>query len=221
MIRNIYLSKKDKIVYTFALLSLGVLFCLLMLDFDKKAILWANSLHKSSSSVHMLLEGIDPAINFISNGTILLLIAIVFFVTGKYTKSNLQLELGRILIGGFIVTGITVQILKYLAGRARPKVSFDTLFYGPSVGDSYHSFPSGHTAEAFCFAFILAKYFPRYRIYFYLLASVIGFERMEDLKHFPSDVIAGAVIGLVLGRLLLPKIENSIYHRMSLPDVKS
>jgi len=220
MIRNIYLSKKDKIVYTFALLSLGVLFCMLMLDFDKKAILWANSLHKNTSSVHMLLEGIDPVINFISNGTILLVIAIVFFVTGKYTKANLR-ELGRILIGGFIVTGITVQTLKYLAGRARPRVSFDTLFYGPSAGDSYHSFPSGHTAEAFCFACILAKYFPRYRIYFYLLASVIGFERMEDLKHFPSDVIAGAVIGVAVSRLLLSKIENSIFPSKSLPDVKS
>ena len=220
MIRNIYLSKKDKIVYTFALLSLGVLFCMLMLDFDKKAILWANSLHKNTSSVHMLLEGIDPVINFISNGTILLVIAIVFFVTGKYTKANLR-ELGRILIGGFIVTGITVQTLKYLAGRARPRVSFDTLFYGPSAGDSYHSFPSGHTAEAFCFACILAKYFPRYRIYFYLLASVIGFERMEDLKHFPSDVIAGAVIGVAVSRLLLSKIENSIFPSKSLPDMKS
>jgi len=220
MIRNIYLSKKDKIVYTFALLSLGVLFFMFILYFDKKAILWASSLDKSTSRVHMLLQCIDPVMNFISHGTILLLVAIVILVTGKYTKSNL-VELGRTLIGGFIVTGITVQTLKYLAGRARPKVSFNTLFYGPSAGDSYHSFPSGHTAEAFCFACILANYFPRYRIYFYLLAFLMGFERIEELRHFPSDVIAGAVIGVAVGRLLLTKIENSTYPSKSLPDLKS
>jgi membrane-associated phospholipid phosphatase len=154
----------------------------------------------------MLLERMDPVINFISHGATLLILAIVLFIAGKILNSSLC-GLGKLLMKGFIFSGVAAQILKYAAGRARPRLSFETLFYGPSTGDSYHSFPSGHTTVAFCFAYILAGHFPRYRNYFYLLASIIGFERVEDLKHFPSDVCAGAIIGVVVARALTYKKE--------------
>ena len=207
MMSNIHLNKKKNISYAVAVILVGVLFCMFFFYFDKKIIQYFSSLRHSTSRIYVFLEFIDPVINVTSHGTSLLLLAIGLFAAGKFRKSN-RYEPGSLLIKGFIFSGITAQILKHLAGRARPRVTFETLFSGPSIGDSYHSFPSGHTAVAFCFAYILAKYLPRYRIYFYLLASIMGFERIEELKHFPSDVVAGAVIGIAVGMLLSNKIKS-------------
>jgi membrane-associated phospholipid phosphatase len=205
--RNPYFSKKDTLNYAACFLSFAFLFYTLIFYFDKKIILWASSLDSSTSSLHGLFEFIDPAINIISNGAILLLLAIVLFIREKRRNPGLR-NLTGLLITGFIASGMTAQALKYLVGRARPRLSFETLFYGPSLGDSFHSFPSGHTTVAFCFASILARYIPRYGVALYFIACLIGFERIEDLKHFPSDVLAGAIIGIAVGKLLSAKMKT-------------
>jgi membrane-associated phospholipid phosphatase len=77
------------------------------------------------------------------------------------------------------------------------------LFIGPTFEDVYHSFPSGHTAVAFCFAYILARHFPKHEILFFIYAVIVAWERVEDKSHFPSDVLAGAFVGLIIGKILL------------------
>jgi undecaprenyl-diphosphatase len=72
---------------------------------------------------------------------------------------------------------------------------------GPS--ERTHSFPSGHTATAFAGATVLAAYAPRYRIAFYALACLIGFSRLYNGVHYPTDVLAGAVFGVLTALLLL------------------
>jgi undecaprenyl-diphosphatase len=65
------------------------------------------------------------------------------------------------------------------------------------------SFPSGHTLVTFCLAHVLSFYFPRYRLWFYLAALIVGFERMLCATHFPSDVVAGALLGIAIAAALL------------------
>lgn len=52
---------------------------------------------------------------------------------------------------------------------------------------------------------VLSNYYPRFSFIFYILAGWVGFERIEDFAHFPSDVIAGAVLGTIIGKLVLLK----------------
>jgi membrane-associated phospholipid phosphatase len=64
------------------------------------------------------------------------------------------------------------------------------------------SFPSGHTATAFAFAVGLSWVFPRGRFLFYTLATLAGIQRLVSNSHWPSDVLAGAAVGLLCGCLV-------------------
>jgi undecaprenyl-diphosphatase len=66
-----------------------------------------------------------------------------------------------------------------------------------------HSFPSGHAATSFACATVLAHYAPRYRVPFFVLASLIAFSRVYNGMHYPTDVLAGAVLGVLTALLLL------------------
>jgi undecaprenyl-diphosphatase len=66
-----------------------------------------------------------------------------------------------------------------------------------------HSFPSGHTATSFAAALILARAVPRRAWLFYVLAAAIGFSRIYVGVHYPTDVLGGAVLGLLVATALL------------------
>jgi undecaprenyl-diphosphatase len=126
---------------------------------------------------------------------------------GRYLYRPLYLP-GKVFLFTLSASGLTVQIIKHLAGRARPRIS-DTFFaIGPSLRGDYDSFPSGHTALAFSIAFILSSYYRRFSVVFYFFAILAGFDRVKDGSHFPSDVIAGAFIGLATAKFLMPVLKR-------------
>lgn len=85
--------------------------------------------------------------------------------------------------------------LKWLIGRARPLAEEGPLAFDFFTRDT--SFPSGHTAGAVTAAVVLGIYFPRARWVFYFFAACTAFKRILDRWHYPSDVFAGAVVGLL------------------------
>jgi undecaprenyl-diphosphatase len=97
---------------------------------------------------------------------------------------------------------LLTALVKALVPRHRP---FEHQL-GPS--ERTHSFPSGHTATAFAGATVLSAYAPRYRLAFYALACLIGFSRLNNGVHYPTDVLAGAVLGVVTALLLLGAIRR-------------
>jgi membrane-associated phospholipid phosphatase len=111
------------------------------------------------------------------------------FAVGKATGNSRIATTGSHLIRAQIASQIVVQGLKYTAGRSRPDAS------------NQRSFPSGHTASAFATATVLQRDFgwkvgiPAYAAGVYVAAS-----RMGSNKHFLSDVLIGAAIGITAGR---------------------
>jgi undecaprenyl-diphosphatase len=73
---------------------------------------------------------------------------------------------------------------------------------------STHSFPSGHAATSFACATVLSAYAPRYRVPFFALATLIALSRIYNGMHYPTDVLAGAVLGVLTALLLLARVRR-------------
>ena len=107
----------------------------------------------------------------------------------------------RGLVGAGTVAGAGLldQILKHLLCRARPSTAEAGAFFVhfPCVpaGYAYASFPSGHATMAFAVAVLLALWYPRWAGAFLGLAVLVGLSRVVLGSHFPSDVVAGALLG--------------------------
>ncbi|MBX6424731.1 MAG: phosphatase PAP2 family protein [Variibacter sp.] len=101
--------------------------------------------------------------------------------------------------------GLVVTILKRMIGRARPHL-FEThspFEFEPFKWDvTFASLPSGHGTTAFAAAFAIGALCPRLRVPLWWFALVIAVSRVAVSAHYPSDVVAGAVAG-VLGALIV------------------
>lgn len=198
-----FLHFRSKILFLLVLLI-----PLLIFAFDKNVMLFIKHFQQSHFDFYQFLEALDVIMDFIYQASIIAIS--VFAVYNLLAKK----EIGKSLTLGIITVSIVIQI-KHIIGRARPKLGFDTFFAGPSLSYLYSSFPSGHTTFAFMLASVFSHYYPKYRSLFYMLAVWVGFERVEDFAHFPSDVLAGAILGTLVGKFvlfkLLPKIrQNSL-----------
>ncbi|MGY3359042.1 membrane-associated phospholipid phosphatase [Bradyrhizobium sp. GM0.4] len=92
------------------------------------------------------------------------------------------------------------EILKYLIGRGRPFVGgkANPFNFIPFEGTgAYASLPSGHAVTAFALAFAVSALWPRLRVFMFTYAIVILLTRLVLLAHHPSDVVAGALVGMV------------------------
>ena len=68
-------------------------------------------------------------------------------------------------------------------------------------GSDFYSLPSGHTSTAFSLATVTQQHFGwKAGVPAYLAAAGIGLSRIESNKHYLSDVLAGATIGVIVGR---------------------
>ena len=130
------------------------------------------------------------------NGVIWLLAAGGLLCTKKYRKQ------GILLIAGLAVGVLVGNVcLKHLIARPRPcwlDESVRLLIANPTDC----SFPSGHTLSSVIGATILTKTDRRFGYAAIPLAAIIAFSRLYLYVHFPSDVLAAAVLGIVIGRLV-------------------
>ena len=114
-------------------------------------------------------------------------------------------------------TSLAVNIVKLFVVRRRPQgfrfldpdfvtqynvLSIDWTPWTSTIKSLERSFPSGHTATAFAMFAVLSLFYPEGKRAFLLLAVLVGIQRIMVCAHFPSDVIVGAMIGLLIGRTL-------------------
>ena len=114
-------------------------------------------------------------------------------------------ERAAFIIAVLAVSGLASQALKHLFGRARPSLielvgpfHFDVL----ALKSTYASMPSGHSVSAFAMAVSLGWIVPRLRWPLLILAALVAASRVIISAHYPSDVIAGAALGVACAIML-------------------
>ena len=135
-----------------------------------------------------------------------------FYVAGLARHDRTMADVALHGMESIVVTGVLVDVVKGVAGRARPLVDPENphdyeLFRGFRSSDSFKSFPSGHTAAAFAIASAMTAEAtdkrPKIRrlvaITTYTAAGFTGLSRMYNNKHWASDVMAGAAFGTLTG----------------------
>ena len=123
-------------------------------------------------------------------------IPVSLFATGLITKNKEMQVNGIEHLSSTAVSGILTAALKFAINRDRPFVTYPNDIKKYTKAGSY-SFPSGHTSQAFATATSISLLYPKWYIIApaYLWASGVGYSRMYLGVHYPSDVLAGAVIG--------------------------
>jgi membrane-associated phospholipid phosphatase len=99
-------------------------------------------------------------------------------------------------------TGAAGMAGKFLTGRPRPEDSRDADGYAPFSGQG--AMPSGHTAMAFALATALSDdiHRPWATVGLYTLATGVGWSRINDNRHWLTDVAAGAALGITSAKLM-------------------
>lgn len=83
---------------------------------------------------------------------------------------------------------------------------------------AFAGFPSGHATAAFLLAWLIWKRYPKLGPFWFGMAALIGWSRVENQAHFPYQVIAGAAIGMGLGLLICSRETGVFFPRILLSD---
>ncbi|MBN8720655.1 MAG: phosphatase PAP2 family protein [Sediminibacterium magnilacihabitans] len=98
--------------------------------------------------------------------------------------------------GSLVIATITAQGLKVIVNRPRPYATYTGIY--PDVVETDKSFPSGHVSTAFSTAASVSIQCKKWYVTvpLYAWATGVGYSRMYLGQHYPSDVIAGAAVGI-------------------------
>jgi membrane-associated phospholipid phosphatase len=128
-----------------------------------------------------------------------------FYVVGALTDDATAIQVAQDgIAASLIASGIITPAIKLVAGRSRPRDDAGIFHFKPfSNGNS--SFPSGHTTEAFALASVVANHYDETWVTStsYAIASLVGLARTYHHAHFASDVLAGAMIGTLVGKAVV------------------
>ena len=156
------------------------------MGWELKFMAWANGWWSSS-----VLDYTLPWLTYLGSH-----FAFIAFILLSWIISRRRKVL-RYLIFLYAIQSAVIYGLKFLTQRQRPFLFLEMsskLSKGPGeILDP--SFPSAHADFSFMMAVLLALWFPGYRVIFFIAAGLIGWSRIYLGLHYPTDVIAGALLG--------------------------
>ncbi|WP_333860041.1 phosphatase PAP2 family protein [Clostridium sp.] len=163
----------------------------LIYKFDENILSYiANNMHNHA------LDKIMIVFTSLGNKGLIWIVISMFLITiKKYRKIGIMV-LVALIIGSISGEGL----LKHLFKRTRPFYFVPDMKLLIAKPVSY-SFPSGHTTASFAAVSILCRYFKNYTPVFLVVAILIAFSRIYLYVHYPTDVLAGIVLGLISAKI--------------------
>ncbi len=169
------------------------------MDWELRFMQWGNGWWASS-----VLDAVLPWLTHLGSQ-----VAVAVFILSGWIVTKKR----KVLYGLLILYGIQSFILyglKFSIRRQRPPFALElTSRFPGGPGEILDpSFPSAHTLYAFIMATLLAAWFPKYRIFFFVLAAFIGWTRIYLGLHYPTDVMMGGLLGFGITRLYLSRLDS-------------
>lgn len=155
-----------------------------------------------------ILDGIFPILSQLNNAGLIWIVISLVLLCRKQTRTAGICMVACLLINLALGEGL----LKHLFHRTRPFVEqpiADMLIALPTTS----SFPSGHTSSSFAAATALFRSSKKAGIAAYVLAILISFSRLYLYLHYPTDVLAGAILGFCVGWFVTPIVQNIVNQR--------
>ncbi len=194
---------KKKIIIVFGVYLITVLLSLLflntLLDYDTKIFLLISQYGSP------ILNELFVTITLLGSSFFWLLAILLLWIKGKR-------KLAIYLLYAFVIDSLLSLFLKFSFNRMRP---YEALSNVKALGleiETGAGFPSGHTERAFSGAFIISSFYKKFRIIMYSLALLVAVSRIYNGLHYPTDILFGALNGIVVGVVVL-KLPTEKFQR--------
>ncbi len=137
------------------------------------------------------LTSLAHSMSFIGSTLAVIILTTILFLTDRRKREYIP-----VLLISIIAAAALAFVLKYIVARPRPNL------FPLEVKNSY-SFPSGHAAAFFSALALIDSQFPKLKWFWCSIGILVMLSRVYLGVHYMSDVIAGALIGYVIGILVL------------------
>lgn len=177
-------------------ISVAAAFCYFFVDAKADLLLFASWMPGDLKAAIEYISAFGHAM-----GVIICLLLIFTF------DSKFKQRIKTVLVAS-VCSGLIVFLIKMLVHRHRPYLHGTTAMSSHLsnlnlLDSSMQSFPSGHTATALSLAVTMTFFYPQGRNMFFMFAVVTAIQRIATSHHYPSDVLVGAVIGIVTSNVVL------------------
>jgi len=169
---------------------------------SKENLIWAGVAGGLALSVHPIddnvmhawggndtLQSVFKLGKYLGQSYVLIPTALGVYIYGRAKDEPKVSHVGMDLVQSLLMSEAIVQTLKYTTRRERPD------------GSGKNSFPSGHAADTFAFATALERHLGwKGAVPAYIFSSYVAISRIPDNRHWLSDSIFGAGVGIICGR---------------------
>jgi undecaprenyl-diphosphatase len=160
-------------------------------SFDYK---WLKSINYDSDRGRMMyhsMDGVSKSMYYVAAAVPVTQLVVGFSTHDKETIRNGWMSLAAAGLNQALTWGG-----KQAIGRDRPSIKYSDI--NSPTTDNSPSFPSGHTSTAFTTATMLSLQYPKWYVIApsFAWAGAMGYSRMYLGRHYPSDVFAGAIVGM-------------------------
>jgi len=176
-----------------ALWSVTLVASLLLYPFDEPLLRQVQALGAGYETLAVWLSSIGR----FENSSLMLAVLLGIGALASRRPTPRDAALACLLAG--IVAGLAVTVLRPTIGRARPHSQMESGFYWFELRADLHSMPSGHAASNTASAAAVLMVMPTVGVPAAVVAAGICWSRMQLDRHYPTDVLWGAVLGSSIG----------------------